>query len=86
MDRDISSEQAVQTNWNQGGICLDELLKSLHLDSEGHALIGANLCVDVLWNYRALTEYRKKRIKEQSISINKHLNFLKRLLDETIIK
>lgn len=77
MDRDISSEQAVQTNWNQGGICLDELLKSLHLDSEGHALIGANLCGDVLWNYRALTEYRKTRIKEQSISINKHLNFLR---------
>jgi len=81
IDRDILSEKVVQTNWSQGNVDLNTLLKSIQLVGKNHFLIGADVCGDIVWDYRTMNRYRNRRILEQSVAVNKELfDVLKKLV------
>lgn len=87
VDRDILSKKVVQTNWNQGKVSLKKLVKSLELVSQRHSVIGADVCGDIVWDYRTVNNYRKQRNLEQSVAVNKQIfEVLGKLLNETTIK
>ncbi|HLR88706.1 MAG TPA: arginase family protein [Atopostipes sp.] len=70
IDRDFLSEKEVQTNWDQGDSPLTELLFSIQLLCADHKLIGADVCGDIIWDYRTLNKYTMQAVLKQSINVN----------------
>ena len=70
IDRDFLSEKEVQTNWDQGDNFLRELLFAIQLLCTDHKLVGADVCGDIVWDYRTLNKYTMQAILEQSIDVN----------------
>lgn len=70
IDRDFLSEKEVQTNWDQGDHLLTELLFFIEVLCADHTLIGADVCGDIVWDYRTLNKYTMQETLKQSIDVN----------------
>ena len=44
VDLDVLSEDFIETNWNQGRVCLQELQEALAEAVSGHSVLGADVC------------------------------------------
>lgn len=73
VDRDFLSEREVQTNWDQGNNQLPDLLSAIQLFSKDHILVGADVCGDIVWDFRTLNKYTMQSTLEQSIQVNKNI-------------
>ncbi|MDN6626606.1 MAG: arginase family protein [Pisciglobus halotolerans] len=73
IDRDILTEEQVQTNWDQGNVTVNELIKAVRLISKSPTGIGAEVCVDLEWDSTADFRYPIKKYLKQSVEVNKEL-------------
>ena len=73
IDRDVLTEEQVQTNWDQGNITMDELTKAVELISKDHIVIGADICGDLEWDYTSSFRYPMKKYLKQSVEANRQL-------------
>lgn len=73
IDRDFLSEREVQTNWDQGSNQLSDLLYAIQLISKNHKLVGADVCGDIVWDFRTLNQYTMQSTLEKSTRVNKKI-------------
>ncbi|MCI3027906.1 arginase family protein [Desemzia sp. C1] len=73
VDRDVLTPKEVQTNWDQGNVSTEELIDYIKILSNDHALIGADICGDLDWDYNMSKEYKKIPAREQAYHVNKQL-------------
>lgn len=73
IDRDYLSEEVVQTNWDQGKNKLPDLLQAIKVLANHHILVGADVCGDIVWDYRTLSQFTMQSTLQQSIKVNQKI-------------
>lgn len=77
IDRDILNEKTLITNWNQGNLTIDKIVKSIKLISKNKNLIRADISGDLDWSFHSKIDISNKCSLKKSIHVNnilfKHL-------------
>ena len=68
IDKDVFSEEIVKTNWDQGGMKLEEFLNAFKIITKNHKVIGMDVCGEYSANCTDLLTYRNASIKNNKIN------------------